>query len=309
MILVKQIAFVGQNHYFLCTQPKSMSGFKIHNININFEPGDPSRYNPCLELQEKEQIDYWVFFRGEFAPQSVLEQLQGKKINISTEPIKREDIERQYLTANKPFFIEHFKQFDYFTHYDVTEIPTLRANGFDVDSDFLLPVDTDTYRPYPKMKKLWDLVFFGRGTARRQMIMGPVKKDFEVLHIDNGVYDKEAVRLYNMSKIGLNLHVGAFKQQQHRIFNMMACGLPIISDELTHTCWLRKEDEIYFDFVKELDCRKLYSLVLDRLDGISSGPSLEMRGRIMRRIAEKQFDARTNWAKLIEKVDAKEMGK
>jgi len=87
---------------------------------------------------------------------------------------------------------------------------------------------------------------------------------------------------------------------------MMACGLPIISDELTHTHWLNKDDEIYFDFVKELDCRKLYSLVMDRLDKMSSGPSLEMRGRIMRRIAEKQFNARTNWSKLIEKVDAKE---
>ena len=294
-------------HYFGCTIPRQMSGFKIYEVNVNFEPGDPTRFFPCLELQEKEKIDYWVFFRGEFCPQQVLEQLNGKKINISTEPIGREDVQRMYLGQNKPFYLEHFKQYDYFTHYDCTEIPDLKANGFEVDTDFMLPVDIDTYRP-EALKKIYDVVFLGRSTTRRAMLTGMIKKDFNMLHVDNGMFGEEAVRVYNQSKIGLNINVGAFKQNQHRVFNMMACGLPIVSDVMSHTNWMKEEDKLYFDFLKEPDGRMVYSKILELLEG-TAYPSLETRGKIMRRIAVNQFNASKNWAHLIEKVDCKGMRK
>lgn len=289
-------------HYFGCTIPRQMSGFKIFEVNINFEPGDPSRFYPCLRLNEKEKIDYWVFFRGEFVPQEVLQNISGKKINISTEPIGREDIQRMYLTENRLFFIEHFKQFDYFTHYDATEVPTLKAAGFDVDGDFPLPVDIDTYKPLGS-KKIWDIVFMGRSTTRRAFLTARLKKDYEMLHIDHGMHGEEAVRIYNMAKIGLNLNVSGFKQNQHRVFNMMACGLPILSDELSHTQWLHEDDKIYFKFLKNPEERDIYRAVIDLLEDTSV--PLQTRGKIMRRIAVNQFNASKNWAHLIEKVDSK----
>jgi hypothetical protein len=299
---MKNIAYVGQMSYFKVCCPRQLPGFKIFEVNVNYELGDPSRFFPCLRLNEKEKIDYWVFFRGEMVPQEVLSQLEGKKINISTEPIGREDIQRMYLTANREFFIEHFKQFDYFTHYDCTEIPYLKASGFNVDTDFPLPVDIDTYRPM-NLKKIYDLIFLGRSTTRRAMLTGPLKKDFEFLCVDNGLYGEEAVRAYNMAKIGLNLNVGSFKQNQHRVFNMMACGLPIISDELSHTQWLHEDDKIYFKFLKEPSSSGLYRTFIDMMEDTSV--PLAARGKIMRRIAVNQFNASKNWAHLIEKVDSK----
>jgi len=303
---MKNIAFVSQPQYFSCTIPRQMAGFKIFEVKVNFEPGDPTRYYPCLELNEKEKIDYWVFFRGEFVPQEILQQVSGKKINISTEPIGREDIQRQYLTVNKNFYIEHFKQFDYFTHYDCTEIPDLKANGFEVDSEFMLPVDIDTYKTLP-LKKIYDAVFLGRSTTRRAFLTNSIKKDFEVLHVDNGMYGEEAVRAYNQSKIGLNLNVGAFKQNQHRVFNMMACGLPILSDEMSHTNWMHEDDKIYFEFLKNPDGRMVYSKIIEMLEDTTI--PLATRGKIMRRIAVNQFNASKNWAHLIEKIDSKGMRK
>jgi hypothetical protein len=299
---MKNIAFVGQLHYFGVTIPRHMNGFKIYELNINFEPGDPSRFDPVLELNKKEKIDYWVFFRGEFTPQFVLDELEGKKINISTEPIGREDVQRMYLGVNKPFFIEHFKHFDYFTHYDSTEIPELKCAGFDVDCEFPLPVDIDTYKP-DNIEKIYDLIFMGRSTTRRAMLTGPLKKDYNFLHVDHGMWGTEAVRCYNQAKIGLNLNVSTFKQNQHRIFNMMACGLPIISDEISHTNWLHQDDEIYFKFVKNADSRTLYAAVSDMLE--DSTVPLKIRGQIMRRIAVTQFNAAKKWPQLIEKVDYK----
>lgn len=279
-----------------------MSGFNIFEVPVNFEIGDPSRYYGCLKLNEKEKIDYWVFFRGEFAPQEVLEQLSGKKINISTEPIKREDVQKMYLTHNREFFIEHFKQFDYFTHYDCTEIPTLKTAGFNIDSEFMLPVDTETYQPMD-LKKVWDVIMLGRMTARRVLLTMPIRKDYEVLCVDNGMWGEEAVRAYNMSRIGMNLNISDFRQNQNRLQTMMACGLPIISDEPTHLNWLREDDKIYFEFLKAPDSRVIYSLVEDMLTDTTV--PLKTRGKIMRRIAVNQFDAATNWKQLIEKVDQK----
>lgn len=299
---MKTIAFVGMMHFFKCTVPRQLPGFKIYEINVTYEYNDPSRYQACLDLNEKEKIDYWVFFRGEYVPQEIMCSLQGKKINISTEPLGREDIQRMYLGANKPFFLEHFKQFDYFTHYDFTEINDLKIQGFNVDSAFALPVDIDTYQPQ-NLKKLWDVVFLGRGTIRRNCAMSPIKKDFNVLHIDNGCFDQEAVRVYNMSKIGLNMNVAGFPQNQHRVFNMMACGLPIISDKMSHTDWLKPDDEKYFEFMTDLDGISLYKKVQSLLEDTSI--PLKMRGQISRRIAVNQFNASKNWARLIEKVEMK----
>jgi len=299
---MKNIAFCGQMSYFQVCIPRQMSGFKIFEVNVNFEPGDPTRFYPCLELNEKEKIDYWVFFRGEFVPQEVLQQISGKKINISTEPLGREDIQKMYLGQNKPFFLEHFKQFDYFTHYDFTEINDLKIQGFNVDCDFPLPVDIDTYQPV-NLKKIWDVIFMGRGTTRRLCLMNPIKKDFEVLHVDNGMYGEEAVRAYNMSKIGLNLNVAGFKQNQHRVFNMMACGLPIISDKMSHVNWLKEDDVKYFEFLEPMEAYDLYKKVGEMLD--DHALPLKMRGQISRRIAVTQFNASKNWVHLIEKVEMK----
>ena len=297
---MKKIAFVGQMHYFKCSIPRQMLGYKIFEINVNFEPSDPSRFFPCLELQETEDIDYWIFFRGEYVPEQVLEQLQGKKINISTEPIGREDIRKMYFGENQYFFLEHFKHFDYFTHYDETEVSEIRNAGFKVDCAFPLPVDTDTYKIL-NLEKKWDIVFLGRSCFRRSSLTGSMKKDFEFLHVDNGMYDKEAVRAYNMSKVGLNLNVGSFKQFQHRVMNMMACGLPIISDVMSHTNWISEDEAKYFEFVKEPDGSKLYYLLQDMLEDESL--PLKKRGEVMRNIILKKFDAKKNWVELIRKLE------
>ena len=301
--MIKHIAFVMQPEYFQCTVPRSLPGYKIHEIHINFEPSDPSRYFPCLELNEKQKIDYWVFFRGEFVPEQVLTELEGKKINISTEPIGREDIRKMYFGQNQYFFLEHFKYFDYFTHYDPTEIPELKAQGFKIDSCFPLPVDTETYK-IEKRKKEWDCVFLGRATQRRQLLLGSLKKDFNFLHIDSGCWGKEAVRAYNMSKIGVNLHVGKFPQFQHRVMNMMACGLPILSDELSNTGWISEDNAKYFNFIKNNDGRKMYNEYLAMID--NTYIPLRKKGEIMRKLAVKHFDARTNWLKLLNQMEMKQ---
>ena len=301
---MKHIAFIGQMMYFKCSIPRSLPGYKIHEVNVNFEPSDPSRFFPCLELEDKQHIDVWIFFRGEFAPEQVLEQLTGTKVWVSTEPLGREDVRKMFCGGDRFFFTEHRKYFDYMTHYDPTEIEEIRANGFEVDFCFPLPVDTDTYKPNPKVKKRWDLVFMGRSCNRRAGLTGSLKKDFEFLSIDNGVYGTEAVRLYQMSKIGVNLHVGNFPQFQHRVMNMMACGLPILSDELSNTGWISEDNAKYFNFIANNDGRKMYNEFLAMME--NTYLPLEKKGAIMRKLAVRHFDARTNWLQLLNKMEMKQ---
>ena len=293
-----KIAYCGQMHYFECTIPK-----QLHDcaVNVNFEPSDPSRYNSVLEYEAREHPDYWFFFRGEYVPHNVLSQVKGKKVWVSTEPIRRQDTHDLFFGRNKLFTQSHRKFFDYFVHYDVTETTQLDAHGFKVDTDFPLPVDLETYCPTPT-KNEWDLIFLGRSNPRRANLTGALKKDYKFLHVDNGLIGEEAVRAYNKSSLGLSLSISNWPQFPHRIMNMMACGLPVVCDRPTHTEWIEEHELPHFTFLDNPTSWDLYQAVRDRLLNVSA---LKYSGRVMREIVEREFDAKKNWLRLIKELEAK----
>ncbi len=297
--IYKNVAFCGQMHYFAATIPKNMSGWNIHKVNVNFEPSDPTRYFPLLELQRKHKIDVWIFFRGEFAPRQVLNQLEGKKVWISTEPLARKDVNDLFFGLNSSFIEQHLPLFDAFYHYDKTEIERLKSHGYHVTGAFPLPVDLDTYAPCSEVQKIYDGVFLGRSNERRASLLGGIKKDFDFLHVDHGMIGEEAVRVYQQSKIGLSLSIANWKQFPHRIQNMMACGLPILCDETTYTDWVPKKYTKCIWMSIHIGSGTLYSQFKELL---SDEDRLKTMSEMSRALVEKHFDAKKNWKTLLEEI-------
>lgn len=288
---------MGQSHYFKCSIPSTMEGWDIYEINVNFEPNDPTRYQPCVELNIEETIDVWVFFRGEFAPRGIINQLYGKKIWVSTEPIERQDVNNLFFGNGKDFVREHRKLFDYMTHYDETEVDKINQT-LQVNQAFPLPTNLLTHDVEYK-QKLYDGVFLGRVNERRSVLLGAIKKDYDFLHVDHGLIGPESIRAHNQARIGISLQVGDFKQFPHRVMNMMACGLPIICDELTHTNFLKEGEEKYFCFMKDNSPIKMYEAFKKLLEDEDWRITC---GKKMREIVEREFDASKKWKELLEVI-------
>ncbi len=298
--MTKQVCFVGQLHYFDCAIPEEIKGYKIHKINVNFEPSEPQRYNPCIELQQETQIDTWIFFRGEFVPREILNRLQGKKIWISTEPIKRTDVHNLYFGKNSLYTLNHINLFDEFYHYDKTEIALLAKANYTVTGNFALPVNLAQYNQTPpSLNKIYDLIFLGRTNQRRAELTGALKKDYKFLSVDNGLWGDEAVRAYNMSSIGLSLQVEDYKQFPHRIQNMMACGLPVIADSTT-------QDEVYENTVHFLHQLKPQQLYLEVTKLLGNPDKLKQMSLAGLKLVKAKFDASKEWLKLLEQNNIKE---
>lgn len=254
-----KIAFVGQPEYFRCLYETDLNKeFEVTEYAINM--GDPNRYQVLL----KDKSDILFFFRGEFVPQNILAHINGIRVQLSSEPIPTETFYVPDRIARLKMLMRNKNQFDKFFHYDKTSIPVLKTNGFEVDGEFIFPVATNFYRPLITEKEsedMWDLGFFGRSTPYREALLGIHKRDMNVLHVGHGITGRLFNKLISDCIIGLNIHWDGVRSLEHRMQIMMACGVPVMSEPLTHNDCLKPGDHfIEFEGQADFDSKIKYYL-------------------------------------------------
>ena len=280
-----KIAFVGQMNYYDCCIPQNMKGVEIVKLDINWDASDLYQHE-CLLNEEYKDVDVWFFFRGEFVPERYFEKLNGITVNISTEPIEREDTS-YYLKQCK-------EKFDKFYHYDKTQISLVEQLGVHVDGDFQLPVDLDTYEPL-LLEKQYDLSFVGRSTEHREHIFSSLKHKRNFLHVAHGLNGSGLVEVYDKSKINLNVKIGEYSQLPHRMQNIIACGGFVLSERLSHNDDLKEyEHYIPFSSIHELEDKVEHYLENEKERNKISKKGLEY--------VKERFDSRKCWKNLIEEV-------
>lgn len=233
-----RIAFVGQPEYFRCIYEHDLDEYyQVREFVLKWG-ADVNYYKDLIAFNPEVAF----FFRPELYPDRLLKSLPGLKVALSSEPIPKY-IKGRLVTSNdmeaRFDSLKNAKnKYDYFYHYDKTSLRFLQENGFSVAGEFLLPVATGTYRPETG-PKTWDWGFFGRDTPHRESFMGIAKRDFNALHVAHGIYGEEFIRLINGCKIGVNLHVDENVSLEHRMHNMMACRIMVISEPLSHNDLLK----------------------------------------------------------------------
>lgn len=275
-----KVAHIGQKQYFTAFCPSSNQGSKIKHTfyHVNFDPLHPERFNFVKDLKE----DVAVFYCAERMPIEKIKQFRGKKVWYSTEPIYRGGVSDQYARTQAAAFDLHI-------HYDPSQkLP---------ESDVIyqpLPVDLDTYNlgmsKHGRGFRDFDAIFFGRSTPEREQFLQPIEKDYEVLHIGNGLWGNEIVEFMHRSHHGINLHATPFAQWEPRIQLMLACGLPVLTQRVPEVCRQELKTYIYeFDTPIQL---------LNLVSGLAVDHE-KFRERSFGYIKEK-LDAKKVWAEIID---------
>jgi glycosyltransferase involved in cell wall biosynthesis len=285
---------VGQPEYFRCMYEHDLDGqYDVQEFTLGWYK-ETQYYRSLIKFDP----DVVFFFRPECYPQGLLESLGGIKVALSSEPIPKHIMGRFLTSADMWGRFESLKgaksRFDFFFHYDKTSLRFLREQGFRVDGEFLFPVATGLYRPLPSEKR-WDWGFFGRDTPYRESYLGVAKRDFNGLHVAHGIFGEEYVRLMNQCKIGVNIHVDSHLSLEHRMHNMMACGVMVMSEPLSHND-LMKPGVHYVEFSEPKEFWEKLEYYLKH-DG--------ERDRIAARgleLVRKELNAQTAFARLIERV-------
>lgn len=207
------------------------------------------------------QADYNFFFRGEFVPAGVLEQLTGVRIALSSEPFPRVSDGRYEFTLDSlgrymTFRCLRYMPFDYVFHYDAASLPVLKRDKLFLSGEFAFPVATSIYRSRELQKK-WDLFFIGRSTPHREAHFGLLKHHYNFLHICHGVWGEPLVDYICAAKICLNIHAENEVSWEPRMQMMLACGAFVISEKITPNPYLRPGT----DYVEVGSSTELHSAV------------------------------------------------
>jgi hypothetical protein len=239
-----KIAFVGQPEYFRCLYETDLDeDYDVKEYAISM--GDPKRYKVLLE----DKSDIMFFFRGEFVPADILSRIKAIRVQLSSEPLPTDTFYTVDRVTRLKMLFANRNKFDKFYHYDKTSIKTLEKNGFDVDGEFIFPVATEFYHRSVRPNPIWDAGFFGRSNNYRESILGIPKRDYNILHVAHGITGDFFNDNLSRCKIGLNIHCEQAPSFEHRLQTMMACGVPCMSQPLTHEdCLKRDKHFVQFEY-------------------------------------------------------------
>ena len=235
----KRIAFIAQPEYFRFTYETDLDkSFDIKEFRFSdvMTKGD---WSGLIQFQ----ADYNIFFHGETIENSLLEQLIGKKINLSTEPFPRIidsklEYTRDSINRYRSFRRIRGKKFDYVFHYDKNSFPLFERDGLLLSGEFVLPVATGVYQP-SYVKKIWDLFFVGRSTEHRERYFGFLKYYYNFLHIAHGIWGPDLVKYLCASRICLNVHAEDEISWEPRLQMMLACGTFVISEPISSNEYIK----------------------------------------------------------------------
>lgn len=298
----KRIAFIAQPEYFRFTYETDLNEafdvieFKFSEIMTN---GD---WSGLLKFQ----ADYNIFFHGETIPNTLLEQLNGKKINLSTEPFPRVinskiQYTRDSINRYRSFRRIREKKFDYVFHYDKNSFPIFERDGLKLSGEFVLPVATSVYQPIDE-EKIWDLFFVGRSTEHRENFFGFLKYYYDFLHIAHGIWGPDLVKYLCASRICLNVHAENEITWEPRLQMMLACGAFVISEPISSNEYIQPGID-YVEVETEIEMREAVDYYLIHEDERS-----EISMNAYKHVSD-LFDSRRAFTLLIEKIETNQYPK
>lgn len=234
-----KIAFIAQPEYFrFCYEKDLISLGTIFELPYHFG----MRHDDFASLIDF-QADFNFFFRGEFIPKTVLEQLHGINVNLSSEPFPRYINGKLVYTKDSILRYVAFRQirnlpFHYIFHYDAASLSFIESDGLELSGSFPFPVATNTYQPSLHQKE-WDFFFIGRSTRHRELFFNPLKHHFHFLHICHGIWGPPLINYINRSQICLNIHAENEMSWEPRVQMLLSCGAFVISEKITTNNILR----------------------------------------------------------------------
>jgi hypothetical protein len=150
---------------------------------------------------------------------------------------------------------------DLWVHYDATSEAFLRSEGFAPLVVHPLPVSERLFHP-EDLPRDFDACFLGWSTPRREAFLAPLEARFRTVHVAHGLFDEDARRLMNRSKVVLNVHCHEYPNFENRCVQALFCGRPLVSEPLSGTLLEARRDYVPARSPEEM---------VERVSGLLSG--------------------------------------
>lgn len=290
-----RIAFISQPEYFrFCYEQDLSSLGTVFELPYHFGM-EHADFNALIDFQ----ADINFFFRGEFIPKTVLQQLDGINVNLSSEPFPRYINGKLVYTIDSIIRYLAFRQirnlpYDYVFHYDAASLSFIEKDGLELSGAFPFPVATNTYTPALQQKE-WDFFFIGRSTLHRESFFNPLKHRFHFLHVCHGIWGTPLINYINMAQICLNIHAEDEISWEPRVQMLLSCGAFVISEKITPNDLLRPG----IDYVEIGSPTELYQAAEYYLNNIDERQKIAITGAD--RVKEKLCSS-TNFSELIHDI-------
>jgi len=186
------------------------------------------------------QPDVTLIYRPELHRADQLNSLAGIKIGFSTEPLPKLSFDgevRRSEEINRRVAVFRdiaWHAFNAVYHYDVASRSFCEKHGYPFAGYRILPVNTDYFAPRWSSRKLWDALFIGKATPRRQRILDRLKiYNRKFLWIEHGINGRELAALFHRARCVINIHADHLVALEPRVYLATAAGVPVLSDPLT----------------------------------------------------------------------------
>ncbi len=227
----RRLAFVGQRVFFeLCSLEEPAGDLEPTFLDFRHD-ADPGPLRAALEDLDPDVI--WVW-RPEIIPPGLLHGLRAQRVGYLTEPLPRPGDEAphpdlaqrlDYLRATDP------TNFDRIVSFDPLIVPTVQQH-MNVWRSLPIPVADRVYQPRGGTN---GAVFVGRSTNHREEFLGPVKHDFDVVHIAHGFTGERLIGLLRDASVVINLHNEPYPTFENRVPTALAAGALVVSEPLSPT--------------------------------------------------------------------------
>jgi len=229
-----RLAFVGQGTYF---SSSVMEAPEAGIVPAFFElaPGGPP--GVLLAALESFAPDVVIVFRPELLPAGAFATLGALTVGYLTEPLPRStapdrvahpDLETRLATLRDidPGNFDRIVCFDPLLAETVDPIvPVWRSLPIPIADSIFAPV-----RPTPGPPRY---LFVGRSTGHRERFLGPIKHDFDVVHLAHGISEDRLREFLGESDVGINLHNEPYPTFENRVGTLLAAGLLVVSESLS----------------------------------------------------------------------------
>ena len=156
-------------------------------------------------------------------------------VGYSTEPVPRTDGSGAHWDQLRR--LDNLRRardagYDLWIHHDPSSEGFLRAEGFEPLAVHPLPVSEDLFHP-EDVPRDFDACFLGWSTPHREAYLSVLQGRYRTVHVAHGIFDEEACRLMNRSKLVVNLHCHDYLNFENRCVQALFCGRPLVSEELS----------------------------------------------------------------------------
>src|SRR5579871_3742073 len=225
------VAFVGQSVYFpQCALEVGAGGLEPSFFDFRAGSPGPRLLDDLLELDP----DVVLVFRPEIIPAGLFGSLRAVTIGYLTEPLPRSVADRHADLAQRLWWLQQVDpgNFDRIVSFDPL-IADTASEVLPVWRSLPIPVADSLYAAPRARSEPPGMLFVGRSTEHRELMMAPLKAAHELVHIGHGLFGAELARFLSRADVQLNLHNNPYPSFENRVCIALACGHLVISEPLS----------------------------------------------------------------------------